>query len=497
MATATTNWQERAASVRPLTQAFIGGAASDAASGETFAMVNPADGAERARVAACGPEDVNRAVRSAREAFDAAEWADAAPYQRKLTLQKWATLIEDATDELALLISLDMGKPISDAVGEVAGSVKCLRWFAEAIDKVYGEVAPLDPKTAFAFVTREPIGVVGAIVPWNYPLLMPMWKLAPALATGNSVVLKPAEQSPMVSLRIAELADEAGIPAGVLNVIPGLGEVAGKALAEHPDVDKVAFTGSTEVGRMMMRYSADSNPKSVQLELGGKSPQIVLADAPSLETVAAWATEGIFGNAGQVCNAGSRMLVQSSIKDELVDALTKASAKWQPNDPLDPATAMGPLVTSSQMDRVLSYLEAGAGEGAEVAYGGGQALKDSGGFYVEPTILTGVRNDMRIAREEIFGPVLSLIEFDSVEDGVRLANENDYGLAAGVWTSDLNTAFKVTRSLRAGSVYVNNWDMGDNSLPVGGYKQSGFGRDKSLHAFDNYTQLKSTYITLG
>jgi acyl-CoA reductase-like NAD-dependent aldehyde dehydrogenase len=497
MAIATSDWQALATAVSPRTQAFIDGTRSDAASGETFPMINPADGAERARVAACGPEDVDRAVRAARAAFRDGAWAEAAPYQRKLTLQRWATLIEETTDELAVLISLDMGKPVSDAQGEVAGSVKCLRWFAEAIDKVYGEIAPLDPKTAFAYATREPIGVVGAIVPWNYPLLMPMWKLAPALATGNSVVLKPAEQSPMVALWIAELATEAGLPNGVLNVVPGLGDVAGKALAQHADVDKIAFTGSTEVGRLMLRYSADSNLKGVQLELGGKSPQLVLADAPSLETVAQWATEGIFGNAGQVCNAGSRLLVQRAVRDELVEALTQASAKWQPNDPLDPATAMGPLVTETQLQRVVSYVEAGTAEGAQIAYGGSRAHEDTGGYYVQPTILTEVRNDMRVAREEIFGPVLSIIDFDTVEEGVRLANESDYGLAAGVWTRDLDTALKVTRTLRAGSVYVNNWDMGDNSLPVGGYKQSGFGRDKSLHAFDNYTQLKSTYITIS
>jgi acyl-CoA reductase-like NAD-dependent aldehyde dehydrogenase len=497
MTNTTEDWIARARNVATHLRAIIDGVDSDAASGETFAVVNPATGIERARVASLGAPDVDRAVSSARRVFESGAWSEKAPYERKLILQRWASLLENAAEELALLMTLDMGKPIADAIGEVAISVKHLRWFAEAIDKVYGEVAPLNPRAAFGYVTREPMGVVAAIVPWNYPLLMPMWKLAPALASGNSVLLKPAEQSPAVSLRAAQLALEAGLPKGVFNVVTGVGEVAGRALAEHRDVDKVAFTGSAEVGRMMMRYSADSNLKGVQLELGGKSAQIVLSDAPNLKAVADWASEGIYANAGQVCNAGSRLLVQRSIRDELIEYLKTASRRWMPNDPLNPNTIMGPLVSSSQLNRVLGYIEAGVSEGAKVAFGGSQALKQTGGFFVEPTIFTGVGNQMRIAREEIFGPVLAIVDFDSIEEAIAIANASEYGLAAGVWTSDVNTALTVTRKLRAGSVYVNCWDMGDNSMPVGGYKLSGFGRDKSLHAFDNYTRHKSTYVAIS
>lgn len=497
MTMANVDWQVLAAEAARSVGAFIGGTQVDAGSGATFAVINPATGQLRADVAACAAVDVDAAVRTARAAFESGAWSLRAPYERKLALQQWALALESHAHELAVLMSLEMGKPIRDALGEVAISVKHLRWFAEAIDKIYGEVAPLDPGKAFGFVTREPVGVVGAIVPWNYPLLMPMWKLAPALATGNSVVIKPAEQSPSVVVRIAELAVAVGLPSGVLNVVTGLGEDAGRALAEHPDVDKIAFTGSAAVGRLMMRYSADSNLKSVQLELGGKSPQIVLPDAPDLAVVAAWAAEGIYANAGQVCNAGSRLFVHRDVRDELVAELAKAAESWAPADPLLPDTAMGPLVTREQMDRVVDYVQVGEADGATLALGGRRTLQETGGYFVEPTIFTGVTNRMRIAQEEIFGPVLSVLDFQTLDEAVALANDTDYGLAAGVWTSDLNSALSVTRRLRAGSVYVNNWDMGDNSMPVGGFKQSGFGRDKSLHAFDNYTRLKSTYITLG
>lgn len=495
MPTTATEWQELADGLDLRTKAFIGGEYVDAASGETFESIDPATGAKRADVAAAGSEDVDRAVRAARASFESGVWAEAAPLERKGTLLRLADLLEANADELAALMTIDMGKPIGDAVGEVGISARNLRWFAELVDKVYGEVAPL-PRMAHAYITREPIGVVGAIVPWNYPLLMPMWKLSPALATGNSVVLKPAEQSPLVALKLAELAAEAGLPDGVLNVVPGLGETAGKALAQHMDVDKVAFTGSTEVGRLMMRYAAESNLKKVSLELGGKSPAVILADAPDMSFVAGMAAEGIYANAGQVCNAGSRLFVHREVRDEFVEELAKASEKWQPGNPFDPSTAMGPLVSESQLERVTGYMDVARDEGADVSLGGNRANGEGGGYFFEPTILSGVDNNMRVAQEEIFGPVVVTIDFDSDEEGIRLANESPYGLAAGVFTRDVSKAHKLARKLRAGSVYVNCWDYGGDTLPVGGYKQSGTGRDKSLHALDNYTELKSTYVYL-
>jgi gamma-glutamyl-gamma-aminobutyraldehyde dehydrogenase/4-guanidinobutyraldehyde dehydrogenase/NAD-dependent aldehyde dehydrogenase len=389
----------------------------------------------------------------------------------------------------------DSGKPIGDARFEVGLAVDQFRYFAEAVDKVYGEVIPT-ASTAVATVTREPLGVVGAIVPWNYPLLMPTWKLAPALAAGNSVVVKPAEQAPLVTLRVAALAAEAGLPDGVLNVVPGRGEVAGRALALHMDVDKVAFTGSTEVGKLVLRYAAESNLKGVSLECGGKSPNIVLVDAPDLQLAAAMTAEGIFGNSGQVCNAASRLVVHESLADELVDRIVQESRSWQPGDPFDPATQMGSMVDEAQMQRVLDYVEVGRQEGATLATGGNRARVETGGFYVEPTVFTGVSNDMRIAREEIFGPVLSTITFRTEEEAIAIANDTAYGLAGAIWTRDITKANRFTRALRAGNVYVNCYDRGDLSLPFGGYKQSGFGRDKSLHALENYTQLKSTFTNL-
>jgi acyl-CoA reductase-like NAD-dependent aldehyde dehydrogenase len=476
-------------------RAFVDGEFVDAASGATFECISPVSGETLFDVAACDADDTDRAVAAARRSFDAGAWSMVAPRERKAVLLRLAELLERDSEDLALMITLDMGKPIGDAAGEVKLAVDCFRYFAEAVDKVYGEVGPTGP-SAVTLVTREPIGVVAMVVPWNYPILMPTWKLAPALATGNSVVLKPAEQSPVVALALAALISEAGVPDGVVNVLPGFGETAGQALGRHMDVDKVAFTGSSEVGKLFLRYSGESNMKGVQLECGGKSPNVIFADVPDVDLAVAQAAEGIFGNSGQVCSAGSRLLLQEGIADEVLEKLAAEASKWQPGDPLDPATRMGSMVDESQMRRVLSYIETGSGEGAELRLGGGRAREDSGGFYVEPTIFGGARNDMTIAREEIFGPVVTAIPFGSEDEALRIANDTMYGLTAGVWTRDINKAHRFARSIRSGTVCINCYDWGDLSLPFGGYKQSGIGRDKSLHALENYTQLKTTYINV-
>ncbi len=403
-------------------------------------------------------------------------------------------LIEKHKDELALLETLDMGKPITFALNvDLGGVVRTVQWYAEAVDKIYDEIAPSD-RDALAMITREPLGVVAAVVPWNFPLLMAAWKFAPALAAGNSIIIKPAEQSPLSALRIAELAAEAGIPDGVFNVLPGFGETAGQALGRHMDVDMVAFTGSTEVGKFFLKYSAESNMKHVSLECGGKSPNIVFNDCKNLDAAAQGSGMGVFFNTGQVCVAATRLLVQQDIHDEFIEKVKKIGEIMQPGDPLDPGTLMGSLVDVNQMERVKSYIEIGRKEGAKLAFGGKQVRQNTGGAYVEPTIFDKVDNSMRIAQEEIFGPVLSTITFKDEEEAVRIANDTIYGLQASLWTDDLNRAHRVARKLRAGTVNVNDTDGGDITVPFGGYKQSGIGRDKSLHAYDKYTQIKTTYI---
>ena len=490
------DWRAEAAKLRFPDKAFIGGKFVPAASGKTFECISPIDGKVLAKVAAGDKEDIDRAVAAARAAFDKGVWADKAPKQRKRILQKLAELIEKNADELALLETLDMGKPIKNSRGsDVRAVIETVRWYAEAIDKIYDEIAPT-PKDQIALITREPLGVVGAVVPWNFPLLMTTWKFAPALAAGNSIVIKPAEQSPMSALRIAELAMEAGIPEGVFNVVPGFGETAGQALGRHMDVDAITFTGSTEVGKLFLKYSGESNMKIVSLECGGKSPNIIFADAPDLTVAARDAADGIFYNSGQVCTAASRLLVEEKIHDAFLSEVKKVADVYQPNDPLDPKTQMGSMVDKNQMERVLGYINKGKSEGAALAAGGKQVRQNSGGFYIEPTIFDRVKNDMTIAREEIFGPVLATLTFKNVEEAIRIANDSIYGLQASLWTNDLSKAHKTARALRAGTVTVNNMDGGGVEVPFGGYKQSGVGRDKSLHALDKYSQLKNTFIQL-
>ena len=479
------------------TDAFIDGALRPAVSGERFTTENPATGQPLAEIAAGDALDVDLAVKAARRAFDDGRWSRRSPADRKVALLRFADLLEANLEELAMLDSLEAGKPITDCRDvDVPDAIRTFRWFAEAIDKVFDAVAPTGPD-ALGLIVREPVGVVGAVVPWNFPLLMATWKVAPALAAGNSVIVKPAELTSLSAIRAAEIAAEAGIPDGVFNVVPGFGETAGQALGRHMDVDMVTFTGSTEVGRYFLKYAAESNLKEITLECGGKSPQVVLADPPDLDVVAEQVLLAGLMNMGENCSCGSRLIVDRRVHDALLDRLVAGLGAWTVGDPQDPDTKLGPMIERPHLDKVLGYIQAGRDEGARVVAGGGRTLEDTGGYFVAPTILDDVRNSMSVARDEIFGPVISTIPVDSEEEAIELANQTSYGLAASVYTKDLDTAIRVARSLRAGTVGVNAYSEGDITTPFGGYKESGFGgRDKGLEAFEQYTQKKTIWFTL-
>jgi 4-guanidinobutyraldehyde dehydrogenase / NAD-dependent aldehyde dehydrogenase len=491
------DWHARAKALKIDGRAVINGKRVNAADGGTFECFSPIDNRKLVDVASCKAADVDLAVTAARTAFNARTWAGKTPRERKQIMIKFADLIIANREELALLETLDMGKPITASLNvDVNSAANSLRWFGEAIDKVYDEIAPT-PDHTLAMITREPIGVVGAIVPWNYPMLMACWKIAPALASGNSVVLKPSEKSPLSALKIADIALEAGIPAGVLNVISGFGADAGSPLALHMDVDCIAFTGSTGIGKKIQIMAGQSNLKRAWCELGGKSPNIVFADCRDLNRAAEASAGSIFYNQGESCNAPSRLLVERSIKDKLAQKILAELKNYQPGDPLNETTTMGAMVDCGQMENVLKYIESGKLQGAALLAGGARVKAESGGFYISPTVFDNVTNDMTIAAEEIFGPVLSIIAFDTEEEAIKIANDTPYGLAAAVWTQDISRAHLVAKRLRAGTVHVNSYDEDDITVPFGGYKQSGNGRDKSLHALEKYTELKTTWIRLN
>jgi 4-(gamma-glutamylamino)butanal dehydrogenase len=486
-------WQARALALKIETRAFIDGAYRPARSGKTFPRVSPIDGRVIAQVADCDEMDVADAVAAARRAFDRGEWREAAPNVKKRVLTRFAELIRENGDDLALLETLDVGKVIANSLAvDVPFAADCIQYYGELADKLFDEVAPTGVND-LALIRREPLGVVGAVVPWNYPLIIAAWKIGPALVAGNSVILKPAEQSPLGAIKLAALAKEAGLPDGVLNVIPGFGERAGKPLGLHPDVDMIAFTGSTEVGKLMLRYAGESNMKRVSLECGGKSPHVVMADADITAAAEAIAW-GIYYNQGETCHAGSRVLVHRSIGSELVAAIAEVARAQIPlGHPFDAASQMGALIEEKHMERVLSYIDLGRQEGARIALGGKRVMAETGGFYVEPTILDDARNDMRVAQEEIFGPVLVVIPFDDEAEAIALANDTIYGLGAAAWTSDMNVAHRLTRAIKAGTIWVNSFDRSSLATPFGGFKQSGFGRDRSPHAVEKYMDFKTVW----
>lgn len=482
-----------------LTQAFIGGELLNSKSGKTFITWNPATGQKIADISECEKVDVELAIKSARKAFDSGVWSRQSPTSRKKVLLKFAILIEQNLGYIAHLDSLDAGKPITDCQQiDIPDVVSTIAWYAESLDKLFDQIAPTGHEN-LGLIVREPIGVVAAILPWNFPALMMAWKIAPALAAGNSVIVKPAEQSPLSAIYIAQLASEAGLPDGVFNVVPGLGEVAGKALGLSNDVDLAAFTGSTSVGKEFLRYSADSNMKRIILECGGKSPQIVMPDAiKNISSVTNELINAAFWNTGQNCTAGSRILVHESIKNDIVESLVAAVGEISVGDPSLPSTRLGPVIEPEALERILRYIGEGQAAGATIETGGKQILKETGGWFVPPTILNNVQTSMSVAREEIFGPVVSVLSFSSEAEAIHIANDTEYGLAASVFTHDLDCAHRMARAVRAGTVSVNCYSEGSIATPFGGYKSSGFGgRDKGVEAFNQYTELKTIWFALN
>jgi len=473
---------------------IIGGKSVDAVSGETFDVIDPSKGEAFAQVPRGGAADVDAAVAAAREAFEDRRWSGLRPGKRTEVLIKLSELIMKNLNELAQLEAMDCGKPLNLASGEMWAASDVFRYYSGWPTKFFGETIPSDDNLLI-YSLREPVGVCGGIIPWNFPIMMASWKVAPALAFGNTVVLKPAEQTPLTALRLGELCLEAGIPDGVVNVVPGFGEEAGQALAQHHDVDKIAFTGSTEVGRKIL-HASEGNLKRVTLELGGKSPNIVFADA-NLKHAATGSMFGVFLNSGQVCTAGTRILVEKDIHDDFVSSLVESTKSMKVGPALEEGTGMGPVVSQEQYERVTGYIDIGKSEGAEVATGGGRPEGVNGnGYFIEPTVFTGVRNDMRIAQEEIFGPVTSVIQVDDVEEAIAVANDTMYGLASAVWTNDVKKAHRVARGIKAGTVWVNTYGLFDPAVSFGGYKQSGFGRELGKHSMEAYTQSKHVWVNL-
>jgi aldehyde dehydrogenase (NAD+)/gamma-glutamyl-gamma-aminobutyraldehyde dehydrogenase len=478
-------------------RAFIDGEFVAAKSGATFENLNPATAAPLLPVAACDAADVDRAVRAARRAFNDGGWSRAAPEYRKAVLLTLAQLVRENADELATLECLDSGKTISDCLNEIGHEVPTFfQWYAELIDKSFGKVSPTD-ESALALIVKEPIGVAGVVLPWNFPLLMAAWKAAPALATGCSVIIKPAEQTPLTALRLAELAIEAGVPAGVLNVVPGFGETAGQAIGRHADIDVVSFTGSTEVGAYFLRYSSESNLKPVGLEMGGKSPFIVLEDAVIDDHLVSNAVSAACWNGGQNCSANMRQIVHAKVKDEFLDKVVEKVKALKVGDPLDRATQMGSMITKEHRERVLGYVESGKREGAKLVTGG-SAHPDFSGYFVEPTVFDSVKPEMRIAREEIFGPVLGVLSFSDPEEALRIARDTEYGLHSTVFTKDIDRALHFARRLPCGTVSVNKFTEGDVKTPFGGYRRSGsLARDNGTEAMDQYLQTKTIWINVA
>ncbi|MGD9913037.1 MAG: aldehyde dehydrogenase [Rhizobiaceae bacterium] len=485
-------WQTQFDSMKPNTGIFIEGRFRDAIDGGRFERVRPMDGQVGYAAARGVAKDIDAAVASAKAAFDDRRWRDKAPADRKAIMLRWANLVREHAEELALLETLDAGKPISDTLNvDTRSCANTLQFYGELIDKLNDEVMPTGPDDR-AMVLKEPLGVIGAITPWNYPLIIDAWKLGPAVAAGNSVVLKPSELTPLGALRLAELAVEAGIPEGVLNVVPGYGHDAGAALASHQDVAMIAFTGSTVTGKRIMAAAAESNLKRVALELGGKSPVVVFEDA-DLDAAANAIAWGMFYNSGETCHAPSRILASAKIQDELIERIKGVTSGLRQDHPLDPATQIGALIEQKHLDKVMGYIARGREEGAALRLGGERALTDLGGYYVQPTIFANATNAMSIARDEIFGPVLTVIPFTDPHEAERVANDTIYGLAAAVFTSDMTRAHRLSRAIQAGTVWINAYDLSSISTPFGGFKQSGFGRDRSVHAIEKYMDFKTVW----